>query len=346
MVKTIETLNSKKTNNNLSIDKLFEGHLRIRDIVNETVNLFKSRQIASPRLDVELLLSKAINCKLIDIYINQNLELDDYTKRFFIGLVKKRLKHIPVQYILGNTEFMSLDFNVNKNVLIPRPETELIVESVLEIANNNRLNNCFSSTTTHEKSNNLQSQNGLNYDLDSGDESIKIIDLCTGSGNIAVSLAVMLKNAKIYASDISIGALNVAVENAKKHKVEDKTIFFHGDIFDAFKIKCVDLKADFIVSNPPYVAECDFESLQEEIVKHEPYKALISGNDGYYFYKKIIKEAKNWLNKGGYLILEIGENQLEGVIKIIKNYSNNCFQYLKSLKDLQGIDRVVIAKYI
>lgn len=345
MVKSTETLNSTKTNDFFSIDELFAGHLSIRDVINETVRLFRDQGIESSRLDAELLLAKAINRKLIDIYIDQNVELDDYAKNLFIRLITKRLKHTPIQYILGHTEFMSLDFFVNENVLIPRPETELIVESVLEIANNMATNNCF-STTIYGTLNYLQPKNGLNLYLNPQGNSIQIIDLCTGSGNIAVSLAVMLKNAKIYASDISAGALNVAKANAKKHKVEDRTIFLQGDIFDAFRIKGIDLKADFILSNPPYVTESDFGYLQQEIVKHEPYQAFVSGNDGYYFYKKIISEAKEWLNIGGYLIIEIGEKQLDGVIKIIENYSDNCFKFFKSLKDLQGIDRVVIAKNI
>ncbi|MGR3177104.1 MAG: peptide chain release factor N(5)-glutamine methyltransferase [Candidatus Anammoxibacter sp.] len=299
--------------------------LGIQDVLNETTRLLKNGNIESPRLDAELLLAKALSCDKIDLYIDQDLDMDEHSNTILSELVNKRLNHMPIQYILGHTEFMSLDFAVDENVLIPRPETELIVETVLEIVNN--------------ETNDIT-------------DNIDIIDLCTGSGNIGVSIAVLLRNANVYSCDISNDALTVARVNAKKHKVDDRTIFLQGDIFDAFEAKHIDLKADFIVSNPPYVAEYEWDSLQPEIYRYEPYQALVGGNDGFDFHRRIIAEAKNWLKDGRYLILEIGDKQLNGVIELINSSQNenncNCpdFEFLNTVKDLQGIDRVVVAKRI
>ncbi|MGR3318697.1 MAG: peptide chain release factor N(5)-glutamine methyltransferase [Candidatus Anammoxibacter sp.] len=295
--------------------------LGIQDVLNETTRLFKNGNIESPRLDAELLLAKALSCNKIDLYIDQDLGMDEHSGTIFSELVNKRLNHMPIQYILGHTEFMSLDFVVDENVLIPRPETELIVETVSEIANNET-------------------------------DDIDIIDLCTGSGNIGVSIAVLLRNANVYACDISHDALNVARANANRHKVADRTIFLQGDIFEAFNAKHSDLKADFIVSNPPYVAEYEWDCLQPEIYKYEPYQALVGGYDGFDFHRRIIAEAKNWLKDDGYLILEIGDKQLNGVLELINSSrnKNNCncpgFEFLKAVKDLQGIDRIMVAKRI
>mgnify|MGYP001616586285 CR=1 FL=1 len=318
--------------------------LSIKDALKTTCLLFQEAGIESPRLDAELLLANAMNCNTIDLYTNHSLRLDGNNKPRFDEIVKMLLARMPIQYILGNTEFMSLSFIVNKDVLIPRPETELIVESVLEIANYGNKNDII------ENQNALQLFESKRRKLKPEAGSITIVDLGTGSGNIAVSIAVMLKNAIVFACDMSNKALSIARANAMRHKVADRVNFLQGDLFDAFKSQDIDLKADFIVSNPPYVAECELAVLQPEIVKYEPIQALDGGKDGLDFYRAILAEAENWLKKDGYIILEVGEKQLSDIknlIDIYKNQKSGCksgIKFVKTVKDLQGIERVVIAQ--
>lgn len=318
--------------------------LSIKDALKTTSLLFQEAGIESPRLDVELLLANAMNCNTIDLYTNQSLRLEGNNKPHFDEMVKMRLDRMPIQYILGNTEFMSLSFIVDKNVFIPRPETELIVESVLEIANYGNENDII------ENQNALQLFESNRRKLKPETGSITIIDLGTGSGNIAVSIAVMLKNAIVFACDMSNKALSIARVNAMRHKVIDRVNFLQGDLFGAFKSRGIDLKADFIVSNPPYVAECELAVLQPEIVKYEPIQALSGGKDGLDFYRSILAEAENWLKKDGYIILEVGEKQSSDIKTLIdndKNQKSGCksgIKFVKTVKDLQGIERVVIAQ--
>lgn len=324
------------------------GFLNICDVLNRTVQLFKTAELDNPRLDAELLLSYVICCQKIDLYVNHDRKLDEQESFKFKKLVEMRLDRVPIQYILGKTEFMSLDFFVDRHVLIPRPETELIVEAVLDIVaisvmdkDCKRAQSCFSVLK--------KSDLPLNLEID---DAFAVVDLGTGSGNIAVSIAVLLESAVIYACDISVEALNVARRNAEYHNVFDRIKFLHSDLFDTIRTEEPDLKADFIVSNPPYIAESELDSLQTEVQKYEPLQALISGKDGLVLLKTIIYESKNWLKINGYLIIEIGENQLDDIKNILysssegNSKSGTKIVFVKSLKDLQGIDRVVIAQNI
>lgn len=301
--------------------------------LNEASSLFKKAGIESPRLEAELLLAHAMSCKPIDLYIDSGKRMQRDNKTHFAEIVGKRLGHMPIQYILGHTEFMSLDFIVDNRVLIPRPETELIVESVLQFAKRDKFD---------------------------PSESIVVFDIGTGSGNIGVSIAVMQENARVYACDISSEALSVAIMNAERHNVRDRMHFFQGHLFDPLKTRDTLLKADFIVSNPPYVAEPEWNSLQPEITQYEPKQALIGGKDGLDFYRMIVSEAGEWLKAGGYLILEIGEGQLNRVRALIEATRSvstgfpvpqalspkaRCsLEFIDSIKDLQGMDRIVVAQ--
>ncbi len=297
--------------------------LNTREALNETIGRFKDAGIDSPRLDAELLLGNVLNCKTIDLCVNGEQELAAGNKARFNELAQRRLNHEPVQYILGRAEFMSLEFAVNENTLIPRPETEFVVESVLSAANQIR-----------------QKRPGR----------ITAIDLGTGSGNIAVSIAVMLKDSEVYACDISHGALDIARANAKRHGVLNRITFCCGDLFEAFNGLGKDITADFITSNPPYVAEAELGKLQPEIVKYEPMGALVGGADGLAVYRNIFRDAAKWLKGDGRLILEIGETQLNDLKALINETNANVaagghgFKFVEAVKDLQGIDRVVIVE--
>lgn len=217
----------------------------------------------------------------------------------------------PIQYIIGKAEFCGLDFEVDDNVLIPRPETEMLVETVLELVHSPQ-------STVH---------------------SNKILDLCTGSGCIAISLFVRLTqgltNCIISASDISEAALNVAKRNAQRHGVSGKIRFINSDLFER-------MAGDFniIVSNPPYIAGREFGGLPEEVLK-EPHDALYGGEDGLDFYRRISDDAVRFLEPGGFLVMEIGYGQRPAVTCIIESRG---LSVTDVKKDFNGIDRVVVAK--
>jgi len=222
----------------------------------------------------------------------------------FIEFVKLRKKGEPLQYLLGKQNFMGLDFKVNKNVLIPRSDTEVLVEEVINTANTMK-------------------------------RSLSILDLCTGSGAIAVSLAKYIPKAVIAATDISEKALKVAKINAEENKVDDRITFLKGDLLEPVG----DSKFDIIVSNPPYVSTKEMTELPKDI-RREPFIALWGGEDGLDFYRRITDSAYANLKKGGFLMLEIGWQQAQSVYELcIQKGFNNCIV----LKDWSDKDRVVKA---
>lgn len=216
----------------------------------------------------------------------------------------------PLQYIIGKEKFFGLDFLVNEDVFIPRPETEVLVETTLEIVKGTR----------HET------------------QDTRILDLCTGSGCIAIALTKNALNCKILASDVSDKALEIAKENAILNGVYDKGSFIKSDLF-----KNIDGKFDIIVSNPPYIARAEFESIQKEVLR-EPRLALDGGEDGLSFYRRIFDEAPLYLKRGGYCMVEIGYGQREAVREIMERQGN--FKVIDVRKDQYGIDRVITAKWI
>ncbi len=218
----------------------------------------------------------------------------------------------PIQYIIGHAEFCGLDLMVNEDVLIPRPETEMLVEAAVDIVR-------------------VKGQGAK-------DEGMKILDLCTGSGNIAIALTKSVPDCKIIASDISDNALDTARVNAEKYGCSGRIGFVKSDLFDN-----IEDKFDIIISNPPYIARHEFSELPKEVLM-EPKLALDGGEDGLDFYRKIIAGAPRIIKEGGYVIFEIGFGQLKGVSEIISG--SGCFDISEVRKDFNGIDRVVVAKWI
>ncbi len=218
--------------------------------------------------------------------------------------------YTPLQYIMGRTEFFGLDLIVNEDVLIPRPETEMVVETVIGLA--------------------------AKFARNTG-ESCKILDLCTGSGNIAISLTKNTSNCKIVASDISEAALDVARQNASLNAVSDKVEFVKSDLFDE-----IHGEFDIIVTNPPYIARNEFEGLQKEVLM-EPHIALDGGEDGLDFYRSIVRDATSHLKDGGNIVMEIGFGQSALIRDIIE--SREGIRVLDIKKDYNGIDRIVIAEW-
>jgi len=257
--------------------------------------------------EAELVYSHLLNCDRLSLYLNKELRLGRSQSVKASRILKRRITGEPLQYILGSTEFMGLEFKVDPRALIPRPETEILVSAALE---------------------KLKSRGqALPY---------KILDLGTGSGCIAVAIAKRLPQALIWATDISAQALQLAKENADRHKVKIK--FLRSDIFKGLSKDQAGF--DLIISNPPYISREEFYGLAKEI-SFEPVLALAAGVDGLSFYRRIINQAVFYLNADGWLALEVGANQANRVCAMLKEQN---FNALEIIKDYNNIKRVVMAK--
>jgi len=256
--------------------------------------------------EAELVLTHLLNCNRLSLYLNKDTSLGKDESALFSSILKRRILGEPVQYILGETEFMGLEFKVDNRALIPRSETEILVETAIGQLR------CM------------------------GIVSPQILDLGTGSGCIAVAIAKSFPRADVRASDISTAALQLARENACLNNVEIK--FMQSDIFDALKLE--DNKFDLIISNPPYVSTEEFSSLTKEVF-FEPELALKAGIDGLDFYRRIIAQAAAYLKDNGLLIFEVGINQAVLVKKMLEKEG---FDQLTLIKDYNNIERVVMAK--
>ena len=258
----------------------------------------------TPRLDVETLLQKVLGVDRLYILLNLERVLSEDEEQLFNKFINERLNNRPIAYIVENREFMGLDFFVKEGVLIPRPDTEVLVEEVIELAKKKDAKN--------------------------------ILDIGTGSGAITVSLAKYLENVKVTSVDISDIALEIGKRNAISNEVDDRINFVKSDLFTNID---KETKFDIIVSNPPYIKREVIDTLDKQVKDYEPYNALEGGVDGLDFYRAITKQAKNYLKKGGILAYEVGHDQSEDVSKLMEmdGYTN-----IYTLKDLQQIDRVVI----
>ena len=273
--------------------------MTIKEAIKYGSDLLKENKIEDYSIKVKILISFITGIKK-DILINyEDVEILDNKLEIYIYNLNKIIEGVPIQYITKKQEFMGLDFFVDENVLIPQPDTEILVEEVLKIS---KLYN----------------------------KKINILDLCTGSGAIAVTLAKYLRDVNIIATDISENAIEIAEKNAIKNNAENKIKFVVSDMF-----KNIENKFDIIVSNPPYIETKEIEKLSKE-VKNEPIIALDGGNDGIKYYKIIADNYNKFLNIGGYLLLEIGYNQGESVSKLFKNSEIK--------KDLSGNNRVILVK--
>jgi len=270
--------------------------------------------------ETELLFTEILNCNRMSLYINKDLRLGKRESALVSAVLKRRVAGQPLQYILGKTEFMGLEFKVTPEVLIPRPETEVLVEIVLRLA----------SSALCKK-----------ISLPAGNSGLDILDLGTGSGCIAVSLAKFISQARITATDNSQKALEVARFNASMNAVSDKVRFIHSDLFSNHKLRSISY--DVIVSNPPYIPTTEIEDLPVE-VRCEPHIALNGGKDGLNFYRSIVNQAYDYLKAGGFLVMEMGYNQYEDINKIIK--LSGKFKLIDTVKDYNNIKRVIVAKLI
>ncbi len=284
---------------------------------------------AISKVETEMLLEYLFNCARIDLYI-KDFKVDETIEELYDSLVSRRMSGEPVQYITSRAEFMGLDFIVTKDVLIPRPETEILVS---EIINSSRFP-AREPLAGHSNNNKKTKFSHLQY---SSSREVKILDLCTGCGNIAVSLSKLIPQAEIVATDISEAALKIAEKNAVRHNVSDRIKFYKGNLFSALLV-VKNPKFDIIICNPPYIKEVELPYLQKE-VKVEPEIALNGGRDGLDFYRIIAKKSHRYLEKGGSILLEIGFGQRQAIEDIFSSY--NIFEIYKVIKDFSGIERVM-----
>ena len=282
--------------------------MKIKDILTNGINILKENNIEDANVKARIVLAELINKNKEYLMIHDDEDVPDGINNLFLEKIERLKGHEPIQYVINKQEFMGLDFYVDKNVLIPQPDTENLVEEIIYISDKIR-----------EKEN----------------KELRILDLCTGSGAIAISISKLIEKTLVYASDVSKEALNIAEENSTKN--EANILFFQSDLFK--KISKL-YKFDIIVSNPPYIESDVIKTLSEE-VKNEPILALDGGKDGLEFYRKIISEAKEYLNADGYLAFEIGYNQRDAVEKIFKE---NGYKNVYSRKDLAGNDRIVVGQ--
>jgi len=257
----------------------------------------------------ELLFTQVLGCRRDALYLDKNLCLTQDQAYFISSALKRRMAGEPIQYILGATEFMGFNFKLNKHVLIPRPETEILVETVLKYAG---------SLPCHEN---------------------RILELGAGSGCVAVSLAKLLPYFKITSTDISREALKIAALNSRLNGVTDNLVFILSDLFNS--LPPFKNRYSMCVSNPPYVTSNDIERLQPEI-RFEPRVALDGGIDGLNFYRRIIDEASDYLPDQGLLIMEMGFNQRQAIEEIF--CKSGRFKIIEVIRDYNSLDRVIVAR--
>jgi release factor glutamine methyltransferase len=278
--------------------------LTVLDAINLSTDYLKKKNIESPRINAEHLLSHALKRKRLELYLAFDKPLNEHETKLYRELIRRRGTAEPLQYILGSVEFYGLEFHVTRDVLIPRPETEILIEKIVESFDRNN--------------------------------QLKILDIGTGSGNIAISLAKNFIKAEVKGIDVSLEALKIAKENSGSNDVNENVIFEEFDILkDNFN---TDARYDIIVSNPPYVSVKEYPELRPELNVYEPRIALTDENDGLNFYRVISEKSKNILKKNGRIFLEIGMGQSVAIKNILEI---NNFSDIKIFKDYSDIERVI-----
>lgn len=295
--------------------------LLVKEMLTMGEKQLMDSDIADATRDCKILYCYMMDIPFSKIILEYQEVLQDRLCDKYFELIDRRSKGEPVQYIMGSQEFMGLEFIVNENVLIPRQDTETLVEDALEIINTGTLRG---------------------EDMDVKRKEWDILDLCTGSGAIGVSLARIANKVNVTCSDISEGAIKVAKENAQKHGVAKSVKFEQGDLFKPFSKHFRKQKFDMIISNPPYIKSSVIPTLQKEVCEHEPISALDGGESGLDFYERIVSGVGSHLRKSGVLLLEIGHDQGEAVSGLLSR--NGEFTSIRVLKDLANRDRIVFAK--
>lgn len=278
--------------------------ITILEAIKLSTEYLEKKNVESPRTNAEILLADVLKCKRLELYLSFDKPLKENELNIYREYIRKRGLRIPMQYIIGNVEFYGLNLFVDENVLIPRPETELLVEQII---------------TENQK-----------------EENLDILDIGTGSGNIPIALAKNLNEVKITSIDISEKALDVARKNSEVNNtvknIEFKLFNIMTDSINQFG------KFDIIVSNPPYVSEEDYQKLEPELKVHEPVIALTDYANGLSFYSKIIEISGNLLKPSGRIYFEVGADQSKSVYDMFVKHN---FRQIKIIKDYSGIERII-----
>lgn len=272
--------------------------------LNFGTQLLSEHQVDQPRVNAEIILSHLLKLERIDLYLNHDKPITSSEFVEYLKFLNKRTLGIPIQYLTHWVDFFSYRFLVEEGVFIPRKDTEVLVEEIVKQLNRNG--------------------------------NITILDLCTGCGNIAISLALEFPLARVYGTDISSKAISVAIENTRRLGVIERVKFLMGDLFEPVSLG---RSADLIVSNPPYIKKSDLGNLPKE-VKAEPLHTYYGGEDGLNVIRKIIVQAREYLSRGGMLAIEVGYDQA----RTVKNLMEECgYRGVKIVRDLGGNERVIIA---
>lgn len=273
-----------------------------QEILNKGKDILQEAGVLEYEIDAWLLLSYVAGISKAAFLCNRNMPVSKEQEEYYYQLLVERAKRVPLQYLIGEQVFMGMAFKVNPNVLIPRQDTENLVEEAGRLLKQKK--------------------------------DARVLDLCTGSGCIIISLACLYKTGLAVAADISKEALKVAKENAKRHHVD--VTFLESDLFSG-----INGKFDMIVSNPPYIQTRVIASLEPEVREYEPILALDGKEDGLYFYRNILKQADGYLVPGGYLLFEIGYDQGDKVSDLFEYYG---YTEIKVKKDLAGLNRICMGK--
>ena len=304
----------------------------IQKLLNWITKYLTERSIDSPRLSAELLLSGVLELKRIELYTQFDKPVTKQQLDKLHDLVRRAGQNEPVAYLIGKTEFYSLEFNITADCMIPRPETEMLVQRAIEFLRTRAVRNSTSGKTMQR----VQISNGVRPGTQ------LVCDLCTGSGCIAVAIAKNFPDARIIATDICDAALNVAAENVEKHQLKDRIKLLHGDLFDPIMPQLDVDKFDLIVCNPPYVSAAEYEKLDKNVKDYEPKIALFAGADGLDIYRRICEKAEQFLKSDGGLMLEIGFAQGQAVRELLEQ--TGAFAEITIEKDLHNNDRIAIAR--
>jgi release factor glutamine methyltransferase len=278
--------------------------LTVLDVLNKSTDYLDKKGIESPRMNAELLLADILKCKRLELYLMYDRPMTEKELTEYREYLKRRSTFEPAQYIIGTVEFYGLEFKVSPDVLIPRPETEILVETVINSVPK--------------------------------EDELRVMDIGSGSGNISIAIAVNLPNAQVSGIEISESAIVVAEENLKKYDLNKRVSFLNYDILNVNRDELSDF--DIIVSNPPYVSKDDYSKVQKEILNYEPNIAVTDFNDGYKFYREIISLASQVLKPNGKIFLEIAQGQSKKISEFMKE---NNFNEIYSVQDYQKIDRVI-----
>ena len=318
-----------------------------------TADYFAQHEVDTPRLDAEILLAAAMGCERIGLYTRFMEEASDEVRAKYRDFVKHRAAGEPTAYLIGEKEFYSLSFKVTPDTLIPRPETEHLVIETLDIIKKQALKEESQEEKTEaEETSDHPSEDTLT-DSETGETYIKfvpranplqdvkldILDVGTGSGIIAITLAKQLPSCRFVAVDISQPALNVAKQNAQRHSVSGQIEFRYSDLFSAIK---PEEKFDFILSNPPYIGEEERESLDVSVRDFEPAAALFSGPKGTDLIEKMLDQAPDRLKPGGWLLFELSPIIHDQVLNILSKIP--ALTYIKTVKDFAGLNRIVVCR--